>query len=167
MFKLQKDQPVLMVEDNDDDFEATVRALKASGFEIENRLIRFDNGDDALSYLRREGEYQDAAKYPRPGVILLDLNMPGMSGQDILSEIKTNETLREIPVVILTTSNNEKDVSSCYAAGANTYVQKPVNIDHFFEAIKKLTEYWFDLAVLPKEPPQLETLTTKNNLFKF
>lgn len=152
MFNLQSEQPLLIIEDNDDDYEATTRALKsASGFSMKNAIVRFDNGNSALEYLRREGKYSDVTLSPRPGMILLDLNMPGISGQEVLMEIKSNEFLRDIPVVILTTSDNEKDVEQCYKAGANTYIKKPVNIDNFFEAIKRLSEYWFELAILPKE----------------
>lgn len=168
MFNLQSEQSLIIIEDNDDDYEATTRALKsASGFSMRNTIVRFDNGSGALEYLRREGKYSDVTPTPpRPGLILLDLNMPGISGQDVLIEIKSNEFLRDIPVVILTTSDNEKDVEECYKAGANTYIKKPVNIDNFFEAIKKLSEYWFELAILPKESrPSTPAIKTVN--FKF
>lgn len=150
MRNVQKNHPLMMIEDNDDDFEATTRALKASGFPMQDSIIRFDNGNDALSYLQRQGKYEEAQSSPRPGVILLDLNMPGMSGRDVLGEIKNNAALRDIPVIILTTSENEQDVKACYQLGANTYVKKPVSVDSFFLAIKKLSEYWFDLAILPQ-----------------
>lgn len=166
MFNLQSEQPVLIIEDNDDDFEATTRALKsASSFSMKNAIVRFDNGMSALEYLRREGKYSDVNLSPRPGIILLDLNMPGISGQEVLLEIKSNEFLRDIPVVILTTSDNEKDVEECYKAGANTYIKKPVNIDNFFAAIKRLSEYWFELAILPKEARTMDVQKTAN--FKF
>lgn len=83
--------------------------------------------------------------------MLLDLNMPGISGHEVLIAIKNSELLRDIPVVILTTSENARDVDSCYAAGANTYIKKPVDLDNFFAAIRKLREYWFELAILPKD----------------
>ncbi len=167
MFNLHGEQPVLIIEDNDDDFEATIRALKsASGFSMKNAIVRFDNGTSALEYLHRNGQYSDATLSPRPGIILLDLNMPGISGHDVLMDIKSNELLRDIPVVILTTSDNEKDVDECYKAGANTYIKKPVNIDNFFAAIKKLSEYWFELAILPKESRSSSPLAKSAN-FKF
>jgi two-component system response regulator len=165
MINIQEGQSVMMIEDNDDDYEATLRALKFSGFSMRNKIIRFDNGDSALEYLRREGEYADINKSPRPGIILLDLNMPGISGREVLSEIKSSEILADIPVIILTTSDNEIDVKECYSSGANTYIKKPVNIDNFFEAIKKLTEYWFELALLPKENNEKDANT--KNIFKF
>lgn len=167
MFNIQEGQPVMMVEDNDDDYEATLRALKSSGFSMRNTIIRFDNGDSALEYLRREGEYADIKKSPRPGIILLDLNMPGLSGREVLSEIKSSEILHDIPVVILTTSDNEKDVQECYSAGANTYIKKPVNIDNFFAAIKKLSEYWFELAILPKGSDKAASTSKVSEFFKF
>lgn len=165
MFNVQNNQTVMMVEDNDDDYEATLRALKASGFAVHQNIVRFDNGDDALAYLHRRGQYTPEESSPRPGVILLDLNMPGLSGRDVLGEIKTSEDLRDIPVIILTTSDNEKDVDACYDLGANTYIKKPVNIDHFFEAIKKLSEYWFELAILPRGSGKIGT--TSSEIFKF
>lgn len=167
MFNLQKGQPVMLIEDNDDDYEATLRALKSSGVSETNQIIRFDSGEAALAYLRREGQHTQVDSSPRPGVILLDLNMPGMSGQDVLAEIKSSDDLRDIPVVILTTSDNERDVDTCYDLGANTYIKKPVNIDNFFAAIKKLSEYWFNLAILPKGSGKNAPTADAVNLFKF
>lgn len=166
MFSLQKESPIMMVEDNDDDYEATLRAFKASGISMDNsNIIRFDNGEDALSYLYRRDQYADKAASPRPGVILLDLNMPGIGGRDVLSDIKGNEELRDIPVIILTTSENEQDVKSCYNMGANTYVKKPVSMEQFYAAIKKLSQYWFDLAVLPQGSGKISA--AHPGLFKF
>lgn len=146
-------QPIMIVEDNDDDFEATERALKYGGPALKNTIIRCEDGRCALNYLMREGKFSAPESSPRPGVILLDLNMPGISGHEVLIQVKSNEHLRDIPVVILTTSENERDIDRCYAAGANTYIKKPVDLDNFFAAIRKLREYWFDLAILPKETP--------------
>jgi len=167
MLNVQRNQPVMMVEDNDDDYEATLRALKSSGFSMLNTIVRFDNGDSALKYLHREEEYADVKSSPRPGIILLDLNMPGISGREVLVEIKSSELLRDIPVIILTTSDNEKDVNECYNAGANTYIKKPVDIDNFFAAIKRLSEYWFELALLPKEKYNPDQSAEKSKYFKF
>ena len=141
-------QPILLVEDRPEDFEATQRAFRKSG--LKNPLLRCEDGDEALDYLHRRGEYADPASSPRPGVILLDLNLPGTDGRQVLSEIKGNELLRDIPVVVLTTSADERDITACYRAGANSYIQKPVDIDGFMKAIERLNGYWFEVVILPK-----------------
>lgn len=141
-------QPILLVEDSPEDFEATLRAFQKSG--LKNPLIRCEDGDEALDYLHRRGRYADPARSPRPGVILLDLNLPGTDGRQVLSELKSSESLRDIPVVVLTTSADERDVTACYRAGANSYIQKPVDIDGFMKAIERLNGYWFEVVILPK-----------------
>ena len=141
-------QPILLVEDSPEDFEATQRAFRKSG--LKNPLVRCEDGEQALDYLHRRGEYADPARSPRPGVILLDLNLPGTDGRQVLNEIKHDEHLRDIPVVVLTTSADERDITACYRAGANSYVQKPVDIDGFMKAIERLNGYWFEVVILPK-----------------
>jgi CheY-like chemotaxis protein len=141
-------QPILLVEDSPEDFEATQRAFRKSG--MKNTIVRCEDGEEALDYLHRRGKYADPEKSPRPGVILLDLNLPGTDGRQVLSEIKSAEGLKDIPVVVLTTSNDERDISACYRAGANSYVQKPVDVDGFFKAIERLNGYWFEVVILPK-----------------
>lgn len=141
-------QPILLVEDSPEDFEATLRAFRKSG--LKNSVVRCEDGDEALDYLHRRGKYADPARSPRPGVILLDLNLPGTDGRQVLSEVKSSEHLRDIPVVVLTTSADERDISACYRAGANSYIQKPVDIDGFMKAIERLNGYWFEVVILPK-----------------
>jgi len=141
-------QPILLVEDSPEDFEATQRAFRKSG--LKNTIVRCEDGEEALDYLYRRGKYADPADSPRPGVILLDLNLPGTDGRQVLSEIKSVESLKDIPVVVLTTSSDERDISACYRAGANSYVQKPVDVDGFFKAIERLNGYWFEVVILPK-----------------
>lgn len=141
-------QPILLVEDSPEDFEATLRAFQKSG--LKNTVLRCEDGDEALDYLHRRGEYADPVRSPRPGVILLDLNLPGTDGRQVLSEIKNSERLRDIPVVVLTTSADERDITACYRAGANSYIQKPVDIDGFMKAIERLNGYWFEVVILPK-----------------
>jgi CheY-like chemotaxis protein len=145
---LPHSQPILLVEDSPEDFEATLRAFRKSG--LKNTVLRCEDGDEALDYLYRRGEYADPANSPRPGVILLDLNLPGTDGRQVLNEIKGNEHLRDIPVVVLTTSADERDITACYRAGANSYIQKPVDIDGFMKAIERLNGYWFEVVILPK-----------------
>ena len=141
-------QPILLVEDSPEDFEATVRAFKRSG--LKNPIVRCEDGDSALDYLHRRGRWADPEKSPRPGVILLDLNLPGTDGREVLIEIKKDEQLRHIPVIVLTTSNDRRDVDACYHAGANSYIQKPVDMDGFMQAIERLNGYWFEVVVLPR-----------------
>ena len=133
-------QPILIVEDSLDDFEATKRAFQKAN--LRNPIRHAICGEDALGQLR-SGE-------SKPGLILLDLNMPGLDGRKTLQIIKSTDDLKDIPVVILTTSDDERDVSACYALGANTYIQKPVDLDGLIAAVGRLKEYWFEIAILPK-----------------
>lgn len=141
-------QPILVVEDNPQDWEATKRAFHKSG--LRNPIIHCEDGDEALDYLFRKGEYSDPKDSPRPGVILLDLNMPGTDGYQVLKEVKQDPSLNKIPVVVLTTSSDERDIGKCYGSGANSYIQKPVDLQGFMLAIEKLKEYWFEISILPK-----------------
>lgn len=140
---------ILLVEDNDDDYFATVRAFMKA--ELGNPVQRCTNGDQALDYLFRRGEFSDAGKAPRPGVILLDLNLPGTDGRQVLRTIKADPNLKKIPVIVLTTSRARQDIERCYEDGANSYIQKPVDMEGFVRAISHLKEYWFEVALLPKE----------------
>jgi CheY-like chemotaxis protein len=141
-------QPILLVEDSPEDYEATVRAFKRSG--LKNPIFRCEDGDNALDFLYRRGRYENPEESPRPGVILLDLNLPGTDGREVLTEIKQDEQLKQIPVIVLTTSNDSRDVDSCYLAGANSYIQKPVDMEGFIRAIERLKGYWFEVVVLPQ-----------------
>jgi two-component system response regulator len=131
-------EPILLVEDSVEDFEATVRAFKKAG--LANPLAHVTSGERALEHLRTSA---------RPCLILLDLNMPGMGGIKFLEVIKQDAAFREIPVVILTTSNYEPDIKACYALGANAYVLKSADFEVLAMAIKRLKEYWLDTVVLP------------------
>jgi two-component system, response regulator len=147
--QLTQSQSILLVEDNHDDYEATCRAFEKAN--LRNPIVWCKSGRDALDYLKKEGAYKEAGRETRPGLVLLDLNMPGMDGRKTLEAIKQDEILKRIPVVILTTSSDERDIKACYQAGANTYVQKPVSFEGLIEAIKRLKAYWFEIALLPKE----------------
>jgi two-component system response regulator len=136
-------QPILIVEDSEDDFDATRRAFTKAN--LRNPIRRAESGEAALTYLTTKTN-------ERPGLILLDLNMPGMDGRQTLKAIKQNTSLKQIPVVVLTTSDDERDISACYELGANTYIQKPVDFDGLIGAIQRLKEYWFEFALLPKDP---------------
>ncbi len=139
---------ILLVEDSPEDVEATRRALKRSG--VISPLFLCTDGDDALDFLHRRGRHAQPPP-PRPGLILLDLNLPGTDGRAVLEEIKGHSVLRQIPVVVLTTSGDERDVSACYLAGANSYMQKPVDFAAFSHAIGRLMDYWFEVVLLPRE----------------
>ena len=141
-------QPILLVEDSPEDFEATVRAFNRAG--LKNPIVRCEDGDSALDYLHRRGRWADPEASRRPGVVLLDLNLPGTDGREVLQEIKRHDHLRHIPVIVLTTSTDERDVEACYQAGANSYIQKPVDMDGFIRAIERLNGYWFEVVVLPR-----------------
>jgi len=138
-------QPILLVEDSPEDFETTQRAFRRSG--LKNPIFRCADGDEALDFLFRRGRHADA---PQPGVILLDLNLPGTDGREVLSEIKADPELKQIPVIVLTTSSDDRDVAACYKAGANSYIQKPVDLEGFMQAIERLNDYWFEVVILPK-----------------
>jgi CheY-like chemotaxis protein len=141
--------PILLVEDSPEDFETTLRAFRRAG--LQNPMHHCATGDEALDFLHRRGRYAAPGAAPRPGIILLDLNLPGTDGREVLAEIKREHALSRIPVVVLTTSADTRDVEACYRAGANSYVQKPVNLDAFMHAIQMLHDYWFEIVILPKE----------------
>ena len=141
-------QVILIVEDSPEDYEATERGLRGSG--LANPIFHCEDGDEALDFLFRRGKYSDPEKSPRPGIILLDLNLPGTDGREVLSEIKKDDDLKKIPVVVLTTSSDERDVVQCYENGASSYIVKPVSFSGFMEAIQRLRDYWFEIVVLPK-----------------
>ncbi len=143
-------QPILLVEDSPEDYETTERAFRRSG--LKNPIYRCADGDEALDFLYRRGRYADLQKAPRPGVILLDLNLPGTDGREVLNEIKTDPDLKQIPVIVLTTSKDDRDIEVCYRCGANSYIQKPVDLEGFMKAIERLNDYWFEVVILPKVP---------------
>jgi len=140
---------ILLIEDSNEDYYATKRAFQKSG--VANNLYRCADGVEALDYLYHRNQYADPATSPRPNIILLDLNLPKKDGRDVLKEIKKDKELQIIPVVVLTTSLDEKDIEYCYQIGANSYIQKPVDLDRFVEAVARLKDYWFEIVVLPKE----------------
>ncbi|MFQ5509942.1 MAG: response regulator [Leptospirillia bacterium] len=138
---------ILIVEDNPEDLETTRRAFAKAG--IVNHLHHCEDGDEALDYLFRRGTFVDRDLYPLPGLILLDLNLPGTDGREVLAEIKGDEHLKTIPVIMLTTSADERDIQACYAAGANSYIQKPVGLEGFVDAVQQLRDFWVGIVLLP------------------
>ena len=140
---------ILLVEDSPVDYDILKRAFETA--RMVNTLSHCEDGEDALDYLYQRGAYAEPGKAPRPAVILLDLNLPGTDGREVLAEIKHDPDLRSIPVVVLTTSLDERDIEQCYSEGANSYVQKPVDFDGFLEAVQRMNEFWFELVVLPHQ----------------
>ncbi|MBC7969344.1 MAG: response regulator [Verrucomicrobia bacterium] len=138
---------LLVIEDSNEDFEAFQRYVRRSPLTIP--LYRCVDGDEALAFLDRTGRYADPQSAPRPGLILLDLNLPGTDGREVLRKIKQDETLKLIPVVVFTTSNNPKDIETCYRQGVNSYIVKPMDFNRLKRSIQILIDYWFDTTVLP------------------
>jgi CheY-like chemotaxis protein len=136
-----------MADDDPDDRELTRDALAAS--RLSNPLYFVSDGEELLEYLRHEGRYRQSESAPRPGLILLDLNMPRMDGRDALREIKSDPQFRLIPTVILTTSSAEEDVYRSYALGANSFITKPVTFDGLVGVVRALGAYWFEIVDLP------------------
>lgn len=136
---------ILLVEDNPGDVRLTIEALKEA--KVLNKLIIVKDGVEALSLLRQEGVHAQAA---RPDLILLDLNLPKKDGREVLAEIKNDDKLKHIPVVILTTSRDEQDVLKSYNLHANCYISKPVELDQFIRVVKSIEDFWLGIVVLPK-----------------
>ncbi len=138
---------ILMADDDDDDFMLTQKALKES--RLLNTLIRVQDGEELMDYLHHRGDYNDK-NAPRPGVILLDLNMPRKDGREALKEIKSDESLRNIPVVVFTTSKAEEDIYKTYQLGVNSFITKPVTFENLTNVMRALGNYWFEIVELPK-----------------
>jgi CheY-like chemotaxis protein len=135
---------ILLVEDNAGDARLALEALREA--KVHNHLSWVTDGVEALAFLRREDPY---AQSPRPDLILLDLNLPRKDGREVLAEIKADEKLRRIPVVILTTSQAEEDILKAYHLNANCYISKPVDLDQFMKVIKTIKEFWLTIVKLP------------------
>jgi two-component system response regulator len=140
---------ILLVEDNPEDAELTLRALRKHN--LANKVKVIPDGAEAMDYIFAEGEYADREMSHRPKVIFLDLKLPKVSGNEILKRIKSDERTKQIPVVVLTSSREEKDLEECYANGANSFIVKPVDFDKFFKSVVELGLYWMVL----NEPPQI------------
>ncbi len=138
---------ILMADDDKEDCMLVEKAFNES--RLANDLRFVEDGEELMDYLHCRGRYKEPGSCPRPGVILLDLNMPKKSGQEALKEIKEDANLKCIPVVVLTTSQNEADVLKSYDLGANSYVTKPVTFQALVEVVKSLGRYWFDIVELP------------------
>lgn len=148
---------ILLVEDNPGDVRLTMEALKES--KVINRLTVVKDGVEALAFLRRQGPYAQA---PRPHLVLLDLNLPKKDGREVLAEIKADEDLKRIPVVILTTSQDEQDVFKSYHLHANCYITKPVDLEQFITVVKSIEDFWLGIVVLPANGKHVGRETPKS-----
>jgi CheY-like chemotaxis protein len=146
----QPGQPIviLLADDDADDRLLTKRALEAS--RVLNELRFVEDGEELMDYLMQRGQYADQGAAPRPGLILLDLNMPRKDGREALAEIKRHPELHRIPVVVMTTSKAEEDVFRSYDLGANSYITKPVTFERLVDLMKTLGTYWIEFVELPK-----------------
>ena len=135
---------ILLVEDNPGDVRLTLEALKES--KVYNNISVVTDGVEALSFLRREDKFSNS---PSPDIVLLDLNLPKKTGIEVLTEIKSDDELKHIPVVILTTSKDEEDILKTYTQHANAYVTKPVDFDKFLHVVKSIEDFWLNIVKLP------------------
>jgi len=154
-------KPLLLIEDSDEDFEAFGRMMRKSS--VNPPVYRCTNGDEALDFLKHKGEYIDLIKAPRPGIILLDLNLPGTDGREVLKQIKQDENLKSIPVVIFTTSSNPKDIDICYRYGISGYVLKPMDLKKMMNTVQIIIEYWLGTVILPEQQVETYETTSKDD----
>lgn len=139
---------LLVIENSDEDFETLSRIINRVST-VSISVHRCIDGDDALDFLNRAGEYSNIDDLLTPGLIILDLNLPGTDGREVLIALKQSQTLKTIPVVVLSTSSNPKDIAACYQSGVNSYMLKPMNIDALKDSVQILLDYWFKITVLP------------------
>jgi CheY-like chemotaxis protein len=142
----EREIEILLVEDNPGDARLTTEALKEA--KVRNKLSHLADGVEALAFLRRQGKYAAAH---RPDLILLDLNLPRKDGREVLAEIKADDRLKRIPVVVLTTSQAEEDILRAYNLNANCYVAKPVDLDQFIKVVQTINDFWLTIVKLPAE----------------
>ena len=144
---LQNGHPIeiLLVEDSPSDTELTIEALKKG--KVNNRISIVEDGVQAMEFLRRQGVYAQA---PRPDLVMLDLNLPRKDGREVLADMKSDPSLRSIPVVVLTTSRAERDVLQAYQLNANCYITKPVDFKQFIELVKSIEHFWLTVVTLPR-----------------
>jgi len=135
---------ILLIEDNPGDADLAREALETS--KLYNSLHVVGDGEEAMAYLQNQGKYADA---PHPDLILLDLNLPKKDGREVLAEIKADDDLRRVPVVVLTTSSDEQDILKSYNLHANCYITKPIDLEQFIRVVQSIQDFWFSIVVLP------------------
>jgi CheY-like chemotaxis protein len=136
---------ILLVEDNPGDVDLTREALE--GGKLRNNLHVVSDGEEAMDFLRKQGKH---ARAPRPGLVLLDLNLPKKNGREVLAEMKADQDLKRIPVVVLTTSKAEEDIHKSYNLHANCYITKPIELAHFIKVVQAIEEFWLTIVELPR-----------------
>lgn len=147
--KTSKTIEILIADDDTEDRMLIIDALKES--RLKNNVQYVENGEELLLYLQNKGVYSDKKKYPTPGIILLDLNMPKKDGREALKEIKEDKNLKSIPIIILTTSKAEEDILKTYDLGVNSFITKPVTFTAMVEVMNTLKKYWLEIVELPNE----------------
>jgi CheY-like chemotaxis protein len=154
MIRIKDAMPItiLMADDDADDRQLTREALEDARLINDIRFV--ENGEELLDYLRHQGKYAPPAEAPRPGLILLDLNMPRKDGRVVLKELKQDPDLRTIPVVVLTTSKSDEDIYRSYDLGVNSYIVKPVTFEALVDILQTLEKYWFEIVELPPSQQQ-------------
>ncbi len=147
---MDKREPItiLMADDDEDDCLMTKEALQEA--RLSNAIYFVRDGEELMDYLNKRGSYSKPGNAPRPGLILLDLNMPRKDGREALQEIKSDPHLRQIPIIVLTTSKAEEDIYQTYNLGVNSFITKPISFEALVDVMKKLTTYWFEIVQLPK-----------------
>jgi CheY-like chemotaxis protein len=151
MDQVYRNGTILMVDDDLDDFFLARDAFRETGIPNDFELIT--DGEELMDYLYRRGKFLSLQNSPLPILILLDLNMPKKDGREALAEVKKDPDFRRIPIVVFTTSKEDKDISCCYCLGASSYITKPATFDALVEVMKKLAEYWLKVVRLPEQPP--------------
>ena len=146
---------ILMAEDDADDFFLARDAMEETGFPADLRLV--SDGLELMDYLLQKGKFANGRKAPRPGIILLDLNMPKMDGRQVLTSLRTNPVFRSIPIVVFTTSGEAEDIDYCYANGASSYIRKPATFERLVEVMGSIGRYWFDITALPNRVDENST----------
>jgi len=148
MEEKKKAVTILLAEDDEDDYLLTSNAFKEC--QLLNTLNWVKDGEELMDYLLRKGKYDNPSTSPRPVIILLDLNMPKKDGRECLKEIKANPILRQIPVLVLTTSQADEDILKTYDLGASSFIRKPVDFEKFTNVITSLKKYWLEIVELPR-----------------
>ena len=147
MNMLRGPMTILLADDDEEDLQMTLEALRENRLGNDMRITR--DGEELMDYLLQRGDYSDPADAPTPGLILLDLNMPKKDGREALAEIKRDSRLRQIPVIVLTTSKVEEDIVRTYDLGVNSFITKPVTFAGLVDAMKVMAQYWFEIVELP------------------
>jgi len=146
---MKKDKPIILLADDDADDRFLIQEAMVEA-NLSNEVNFVKDGQELIDYLNQEGDFANGNAGPKPGMILLDLNMPRKDGREALKEIKSDPKLRSIPIVVLTTSSSEDDIQYTYSLGVASYITKPVTFDGLVEVMQALGNYWFNIAKLPR-----------------